>query len=239
MKETLLFWVILIAFLVFDNLIIVSPGKDLLSISRKGKPFYKSRQRNTFARRDVLFLNPLNLFDRVIIVEMVTLKEDPHRYKKGLRAIQSLAIDLNSFAYLGYLYLIYLAVNCYLSFLFGFETVVLNLIFGHLSVWICSVVFVLLLFRYQKLPKGGVVSALFEALFVPAYLVNLNKKILRLKHSEISSLRLHLRSLKRAALSDADLIRHELMNQTNVALDDEADPSKNEILQRFVKCLKN
>ena len=105
--------------------------------------------------------------------------------------------------------------------------------------WICSVVLILLVFRYQKLPKEGVVSTLLEALFVPAYLVNLNKKLLRLKHSEISALRLHLRSLKRASLSDADLIRHELMNQTNMALDDEADPSKNEILQRFVKCLKS
>lgn len=239
MKETLLFWMMLSAFLVFDNLFVVGRGKDCLSISRKGKPFYKSRQRNTFVGRDVLFLNPLNLFDRVIIVETVTIKEDPYQYKNELRSIESLAIDLNSFAYLGYLYFIYLAVNCYLSFLFGFEAVVLNLIFGHLSMWICSVVLILLVFRYQKLPKEGVVSTLLEALFVPAYLVNLNKKLLRLKHSEISALRLHLRSLKRASLSDADLIRHELMNQTNMALDDEADPSKNEILQRFVKCLKS
>ena len=238
MNETLLFWVILSAFLVFDNLIVVSRGKDLLSISRKGKTFYKSRKRNIFAGRDVLFLNPLNLFDRVIIVEMVTLKEDPHRYKKELRSIESLARDLNSFAYLGYMYFIYLAVNCYLSFLFGFEAVVLNLIFGHLAVWICSVVFVLLLFRYQKLPKGGVVSALFEALFVPAYLVDLNKKILRLRYSEISALRLHLRSLKRASFSDTDLIRHELLNQTNAALDDEADPAKNQVIREFMKCLK-
>ena len=136
------------------------------------------------------------------------------------------------------MYFIYLAVNCYLSFLFGFEAVVLNLIFGHLAVWICSVVFVLLLFRYQKLPKGGVVSALFEALFVPAYLVDLNKKILRLRYSEISALRLHLRSLKRASFSDTDLIRHELLNQTNAALDDEADPAKNQVIREFMKCLK-
>ena len=238
MKETLLFWVTLSAFLVFDNLIAIARGKDCLSISRRGKPYFKSRQRNTFAGRDVLFLNPLNLFDRVIIVERVTLKEDPHHYKKELRSIESLARDLNPFAYLGYLYFLYLGVNCYLSFLFGFEAVVLYLLVGHMSVWLCSVVFVLLLFRYQDLPRGGVISALFEALFVPAYLVGLNKKILRLRHSKICALRLHIRKLNRSPMDDVELIRYELLNQTNAALDDEADLAKNNVLQGFVKCLK-
>lgn len=238
MKEALLFWVTLAAFLVFDNLLAVARGKDCLSISRRGKPYYKSRQRNTFAGRDVVFLSPINLFDRVIIAERVTLTEDVHHYKKELRSIESLAVDLNPFAYLGYIYFAYLGFNCYLSFLFGFESVVLNLIVGHLSVWVCSVLFVLLLFRSQELPKGGVISALFEALFVPAYLINLNKKILRLRQTEISALRLHIRSLKRVSDLDVELVRYELLNQTNMALDDEVDDSKSGVLKGFVKCLK-
>jgi len=238
MNETLLFWATLSAFLVFDNLISVARGKDCLSVSRRGKPCYKSRQRNTFAGRDVFILNPINLFDRVIYVERVTQKEVPLSYRSELRSIESLAIDLNLFAYLGYLYFLYLGVNCYLSFVLGFEAVVLNLIVGHLLFWTCSVVFVILLLRKQNLPKGGVVSALFEALFVPAYLVNLNKKILRLRHSELCALRIHIRRLKTSSLEDADLIRYELLKQTNAALDDEVDPVKNDVLRGFVKCLK-
>jgi len=238
MKETLLFWVTLLAFLVFDNLIVVAKGKDCLSISRRGRPYYRSRQRNSFAGRDVVFLNPVNLFDRIISTERVTLGEDAHRYKRELRSIESLARDLNSFAYLGYLYLLYLVANCYLSFVFGFEAVVINLLVGHALIWICAVVFVLLLFRGQELPKGKVISVLVEALFVPAYLVNLNKKILRLRESSICALRLHIRALKRVAEDDVELIRYELLNQTNAALDEESDPSKSALLQGFAKCLK-
>jgi len=238
MKETLLFWVTLLAFLVFDNLIVIAKGKDCLTISRRGRPYYKSRQRNSFARRDVVFLNPINLFDRVISVERVTLSEDTRRYKRELRLLESLARDLNSFAYLGYLYFLYIIINCYLSIVFSFEAIFVNLLVGHLLIWICAVVFAFLFLRAQELPKGKVVSILVEALFVPAYLVNLNKKFLRLRESDICALRLHIRALKRVADDNADLIRYELLNQTNAALDEESDPSKTALLQGFAKCLK-
>lgn len=238
MKETLLFWVTLAGFLVFDNMLVVARGKDCLSISARGKPYYKSRQRNTFARRNVVFLNPINLFDRVIITELATPKENVNRYKKELRSIETLALDLNPFAYLGYIYFAYLGFNCYLSFLFGFEAVVLNLLVGHLSVWTCSLLLVLMLYRTQDLPKSGVISALFESLFVPAYLVNLNKKILRLRQSEICALRLHIRRLKRTSDADVELVRYELLIQTISALDDEVDDFKSDALQGFARCLK-
>lgn len=70
------------------------------------------------------------------------------------------------------------------------------------------------------------------------YLINLNKKILRLKQTEISALRLHIRSLKRVSDVDVELVRYELLNQTNMALDDEVDDSKSDVLKGFVKCLK-
>lgn len=238
MKETLLFWVTLLAFLVFDNLIALSKGKDFLSISRQGRPYYKSRQRNSFVGRDVVFLNPINLFDRVISTERVTLSEEPQRYKLELRSIESLAIDLNCFAYLGYLYLIYLLANCYLSFLFGFEAIVIHLLVGHAVFWLSALVFVFMFLRVQDLPKGKVISVLIEAFFVPAYLVNLNKKLLRLRESDICSLRLHVRAVKRLADEDAELIRYELSNQTNDALEEESDPTKRALLKGFLKCLK-
>jgi hypothetical protein len=101
-----------------------------------------------------------------------------------------------------------------------------------------AVSFVLLLLKAQELPKGKVISLLVEALFVPAYLVNLNKKILQLKESRICAIRLHIRALKRVAVEDAELIRYELINQTNAALDEESDPSKIALLQGFAKCLR-
>jgi hypothetical protein len=101
-----------------------------------------------------------------------------------------------------------------------------------------AVFFVLFRTRAQELAKGKVISLLVEALFVPAYLVNLNKKILILKNSKICSIRMHIRALKRVAEDDAELIRYELTNQTNAALDEETDPSKIALLQGFTKCLK-
>lgn len=238
MDETLLFWVILFAFLLFDNIQIVAKGKDFLSINRKGKPYYKSRKRNAFNGRDVVFLNPFNLLDAIISVERVTLIEVPNHYKKELRSIQSLTRDLNPFVYLGYLYFLYLGLNCYLSILFGFESVVFSLLLGHISFWFFALVFVFLLLGHHNLPKGKVFSILFEALFVPAYLINLNKKFLGLKNSNICALRFHVRSIKRVDPDSVDLVRYELISQINDALDAEIDFSKTEILQGFIKCLK-
>jgi hypothetical protein len=238
MNETLLFWIILSGFLLLDNFVVLSHGKDVLSISRKGKAIFVFRQRGTYFGKDVIFLNPINLFDRVIICPELTLYDDKVLYKRELRWLESTVKKLNGFVYLGYIYFLYLLVNCYLSFQFGFQAVAINLILGHVAIWLCSIALAIWVFRYEKIPLPVLFATFAEVLFVPAYLLNVNKKLLRIKELKFSSLRFKVRNIKRMSVDEADLARYHLLSQTTSALEVENDQGKTELLKGFLKCLK-
>jgi hypothetical protein len=239
MNETILFWVVFFAFLIADNVVAIPQGKDFLTINRLGQPHYKSRQRNQFAAKELILLNPFNLFDRGVMAEKLTAQEYRASYKNELRSISLTAKKLNVLIYLGYAYLSYLFLNCYLSLVYGFEAVVAHLVVGHLSVWVIAS---LLIWRYSKLqfmPNVNTLPTLIECLFVPAYLVNLNKNLLRLKHTPLCSLRLYARQLSRSPENEKELIQYQLDQQIQIALETETHPSRQAALKEFLKCLKN
>jgi hypothetical protein len=239
MSETILFWVALFAFLIADNLVAIPPGKDFLTVNRLGQPYYKSRQRNLFAAKELILLNPFNLFDRGVMAERLTAQEYRASYKNELRSIAFTAKKLNVLIYLGYAYLTYLLLNCYLSLVFGFEAVVVHLIVGHLAVWVVASLLVWRNSRLQFMPKAHTLSTLIECLFVPAYLVNLNKKLLRLKHTPLCSLRLYVRQLSRSLDNEKELIQYQLDQQIQTALETEIHPSQQATLKELQKCLEN
>jgi hypothetical protein len=237
-RETLLFWTLLLAFLFIDNIITLANGKDALSFDRKGKPYYKFRQRNKFGNRNIILLNPLNLFDRIVSANELTLRDEKYQYKRDLRSIKFLAINTNSFVYLGYFYLFYLIINCYLSFALSFEAVVLNILIGHIVAWLCSAFVFALLYKQLSLPLGSVSILLAEALFVPAYLINLGKKISLLKSIEFCTLRFYMRKIKTTPEVSLELVRYELLSQVNSALDGEVDQARIILFEDYSKCLR-
>jgi len=239
MNETLLFWIILSGFLLLDNFVILSGGKDFLSVTRKGKASVEFRQRGAYFGKDVIFLNPINLFDRVIICPELTLFEDRILYKKEIRWLESITKKLNGFVYLGYVYVLFLMANCYLSFRFGFQAVAMNLLVGHLIMWLCSIALATWIFKNGIVPKSVLITTFAEVLFVPAYLLNINKRLLRVKEFKFSALRKKIRNIKKTSECELELARYHLVNQVTSALEVENDQSKAELLKGFLKCLKN
>ena len=133
MNETLLFWIVLFGFLVFDNFILVQHGKDFVTINKNGRLIYKSRTRTLLMGRDVLVLNPFNLFDRVVCTNKLKLIERSDVYKAEVTSLRNFTRSLKIFVHVGWAYIGCLIVCCYLSFSINFEFVVLNLIRNHTS----------------------------------------------------------------------------------------------------------
>ncbi len=237
-NETLLFWVTLFGFLLADNVITIRHGKDFLSINRHGKPKYVSRKRHQYSQYQLILLNLLALFDRGVIAERITAKENLRFYQRELRDIKRFALRLNFLAYFGYVYLLHLMVNCYLSFTFGFEFVVFNLIVGHVTAWLIALALTCWICKISAIKKSSIAMILFECLLIPAYLINLNKKLLLLKKTNISSLRLHVRQLRTLVSKEKDLYHYELNEQLNLALETENSPDHRQVLQELLRCLR-
>jgi hypothetical protein len=237
-NETLLFWGVLFAFLLFDNLISIGRDVDCLNVSRKGKLSYKLRNRQIFGGKEIILLNPLNLFDRIIFSSKVTASENVAEYKRELRGIERTAKKINFFVYLGYFYLLILIVNCYASLALSFEAIAIELIVCHVVTWVVAVMSVFFLVRDDSLPVRMITIILIEALFVPAYLVNLNKKILVLRKSSICPVRLCVRRFKTVPEYERELVRYELSRFIQGSMDEEVSPEKIEALKKIEKCLK-
>jgi hypothetical protein len=239
MSETLLFWAMLFAFLIADNIVSLAHSEDFLSITRKGHPLYQSRQRNVFSKKTLIVLNPVNLFDRGVIAQLINDEDDRHTYRSELKSIRRVSARLNLLAYWGYIYLAFLSACAYFSFAYSFEAVVIFLLLGHFFHWCCAAALVWFCRKDLGLAASGVAVCLMEALFVPAYLVNLNKKLLRLKHTPICSLRLHIRKLKFASSPSKELMQYELGKLLHQELENSSAPDRRLLLKGFLKCLTN
>lgn len=201
-SEAALFWLVVAAFLFFDNLIIVPHGCDLLRVGRKGKLRYDASRRLTAAGREMVLLNPLNLFDRGLVTTRCFGDVDPRHWRRSCALVSAAVPTLNGFCSLGYAYLVVVVFLAALSFQIGFTPALIAFMGLHLLVWsIATVALVLRRARLQLTGHEAFVSSV-EALFVPAYLMNLGKRLVYKKRVAVSALGLGLRELKRTQDED-------------------------------------
>jgi hypothetical protein len=201
-SETALFWLVVAAFLFFDNLIFVPRGCDLLRFGRRGHLRFDASTRLTAAGKEVVLLNPLNLFDRGLVTTRCFGDVDPSQWKQGRSLVSSALPTLNGFCWLGYAYLLLVALLAALSFRVGFTPALIGFVALHLVVWMVAVIALTLQRHHLQLSSTGVLGAAAEALFVPAYLMNLGKRLTYKKRVAISALGLGLRELKRVVDRD-------------------------------------
>ncbi len=246
MTETHAFWLLLLAFAFADNLHWLPAGGDLLSLNRHGRPRYAHRRRHLATGRDVLFTNPFNLLDRVVHARLVTESEVPTAYRRELAAAAKLARATVPLAWLGWAYAAFLALACWASLAVSFGAVVLPLLAGHLAFWLAAALLTWRLFKRAGLGASHVakraVWVLVEALFVPAYVINLSRKLLLLQPASLSSLRMHLRGLPKLRARDApaaELRRYELAQTLSTELDRETAAGLHHTLEEWQTCLKN
>lgn len=201
-SETTLFWLVVAAFLFFDNLIIVPHGCDLLRFGRRGVLRYDASRRLTAAGKELVLLNPLNLFDRGLITTRCFGDVEPRQWKRARSMVGSALPTLNGFSALGCVYLVLVVCLAALSFWSGFTPALIGFVVLHLVVWLVAVAALVLRRHQLKLSGSGVLGAAAEALFVPAYLMNLGKRLTHKKRVAISALGLGLRELKRVVDGD-------------------------------------
>lgn len=237
MNETLLFWLVLFSFLIFDNLIVIQQGKDFISIKKSGALFYKCRTRAGILRKEIIVLNPFNLFDRVVAAESLTMAEHKYHYKEQLKTFRKYVKSLNIFIAIGWAYLLCLLVACYFSFIVNFNFVVVPLLVCHFIAWISSSIAIVLWNKNRTFKTATVAIQIIENLLVPAYIVNLNKKFISHTSLELSSLRFYMRNLKRTKEDELDMMKYELSNLVNSELGFEIDVGKIKILEDYKKCL--
>ena len=237
MNETLLFWLVLFGFLIFDNFIVIKQGKDAISISKSGRLFYKNRTRTGFLGKEVVVLNPFNLLDRVVGAQALTLTEHKQDYKQQLKTFRQYVKSLKIFVVIGWTYLLCLVVGCYFSFAVNFNFVVVPMLVCHFIAWTSSSVAIVLWNKNKTITKIAATTQIIENLLVPAYIVNLNKKLISHTSLELSSMRFYMRNLKRTKEDELDKVKYEILNLVNSELDSEVDAEKIQILEDYKKCL--
>lgn len=230
-NETALFWLVVAAFLFFDNLIIVPQGCELLRFGRRGLLRYDASSRLSATGREMVLLNPLNLFDRGLVTTKCFGDVEPRKWRQGLELVNAALPTLNGFSTMGYFYLVLVVFLAALSFRIGFTPALIGFVGLHFLVWVAAVAWLIVRRRQLLLSGLGVLGAAAEALFVPAYLMNLGKRLVYKKRVGISALGLGLRQLKRTVTEDdrVDLTwklssRLELLEMTQGHEVDEGSP---------------
>ena len=237
MNETLLFWIVLFGFLVFDNFILVQHGKDFVSINKNGRLIYKSRTRTLLMGRDVLVLNPFNLFDRVVCTSKLKLVEKSDLYKAEVTSLRNFIRSLKIFVHVGWMYIGCLIVCCYLSFSVNFEFVVVPLLICHFTAWMITSIALCLWNKNKTITTIKLATQILENLLVPAYIVNLNRKLIHHLSLDISSIHFYVRNLKREDSHYVDKIRYELSQLIDSQIEVEEEPVKLKLLEEFKRCL--
>jgi hypothetical protein len=196
-SEVLLFWVVLFSFLVFDNLQLVPQNQDLFRVTTSGEIRYEPVGRLEFARKELAFSNPLNLLDRPVLAAKQVGHLDPWNWRRESRRIHALAQHLWPLVITGYLYLAVLVASAYVSFTVSFGSVILPLLGAHFALWLLSIGFLVRIAKHSGIARWRGVSLALECLLVPAYIVNLNKILIRQRLVDLPTLPLAVRQCLR------------------------------------------
>lgn len=194
--EIALFWAVVAGFLIADNFLLIPKGGDFLRVGRSGAFKYESCARLEARGRDFIFLNPLNLFDRAAITSSCIGQINAPQFRRARRKVRSALPRLNVFAWVGYVYLVVVVILAATSFLVGFELVLYAFIACHAVFWFLTTSMLLAWRHNLTLSDYQVFVYAAEALFVPAYNINMGKRLWYKHMFDLPALALGLRQLK-------------------------------------------
>ena len=176
-SEIVLFWAVAAGFLIADNLRLIPAGGDYLRFGRSGALRYEPGARLEARGRDLIFLNPLNLFHRAALTSSVLGRLEPKQLRAARQRVRRAVPTLNLLSWLGSLYLVLAVAVASQSMRFSFALVLAAFLGVHLVFWVlCAGV---LVWRRQTLGLSGKQASgvVAEAFFVPAYTINLGKRL--------------------------------------------------------------
>jgi hypothetical protein len=196
-QDIALFWAVLAGLLFFDNLVLVPSGGDYLKVARSGQFRYEPRPRFKAWRRDLVLLNPVNPFDRLVLTERAIGEVTVEQMRTGRDLIRGSMRGVTLLSWLGAIYLLVLATLAAGSLRYYFGTILAALAAVHVSCWTAGLAIMLIHRRNLRISKGQVAGLALEALLVPGYLVNLGKRVWFKQRLDIAALSIGLRQALR------------------------------------------
>lgn len=209
--DVALFWLVATVFLLADNLVFIPAGRDFLYFGRSGTLRYIASRRQEAGGREVVFSNPLNFFQRAVVTAQILGPLDAKQYQTARRKIRTALPILNSLSWLGYAYLGTVAVLFVASFYFTFGFVLSAFLCAHACFWSVSSLIVGCSRRKLSVDGYRVAQLVAEALFVPAYCMNMSKRTWLRQELRLPALSFGLRQFtKLVSEDDSELYGYEL-----------------------------
>lgn len=203
-QELALFWLVLLGFLLADSALLLSAGGEALRLDRRGRPRYRPGLRLLLLRRESVWMNPLNPWDRLLPAPQALGGLTAPLLRREHQALRPLLRAAAPLHWLGAVYLLGLALLALLSWHAHAGLVLASLLALHLLLWSLSSLLVLWRRGALGLTAGQAAALLFEALLVPAYTLNLGKRLLRRHACALPALGLGLRQWRRLRQQDPE-----------------------------------
>lgn len=226
--EQALFWLVVASFLYFDNLIFIPLGCELLRFGRRGNIRYDASSRITAAGKEVVLLNPLNPFDRGLITTRCFGNVDRGHWRDGRIWLKKVLPTLNDLSLLGSIYMIAVLLFALCSVHWGFTLALAAFIVMHVIIWAICMTLVIRRRQLLELSGYGVFVCAAEAMLVPAYLMNMGKRVIYKRRVGISALGLGLREMQRTTDEDERMLwavrLKDRLDVLELSLGEEASP---------------
>lgn len=197
-NDIALFWAVVAGFLVADNFLLIPRGGDFVRFSRSGAFKYDPLSRLQAMGRDLVFLNPLNLFDRAAFTSSCIGQINPSQFRKARHKIRSALPCLDVFAWVGYAYLSVVMALAVASTRVGvgFELVLFAFIACHAAFWLLTTAMLVAWRHSLALSDYQTFVYAAEAFFVPAYNINMSKRLWFRHTLDLPALAVGLHQLK-------------------------------------------
>lgn len=240
-SEVALFWAVLAAFLVADNLVLVPRGGDFLKFGWRGALRYEAGARLQARGRDLLLLNPLNPFERVVLTPRAMGKLQAAPYRLARKMVVSTLPALNRLSWLGCVYGVLLLMLMALSTQLHFGLALATLAVVHVCLWLVATLMLVSGRQALRLSGYQCFTLAAEALFVPAYTLNLGKRVWYRHSLDLPALALGLWQAKQLLPGpQRELASFKLQQRVDdLAVDiDPADVPLNQWVKEARQCLK-
>jgi hypothetical protein len=190
-----LFWVVLWGFVFIDNLVLLPHGHDALRWGRSERLRYADGARVELLGRQLLFLNPLDPFDRIVITTCEGGVLRAAGYRVASRRLRAGHRTANRLSWLGAAYLALVLALTLASWWLPFVQVLIALAVVHFSAW--AVACAIVVPQRTRLGSTGeaTLKLLAEAVFVPAYTLDIAKRMCSRTRLDIPALGVGLREL--------------------------------------------
>ena len=191
--------------LFFDNLVLLPSGGDYLKVGREARLVYEPKLRFKIRRRDLVLLNPLNPFDRLVTTTHAIGTVTAGQLRAARKLLRTSLRAVRLLSWLGSGYLVVLLVLAAVSMKFYFGAILLVLAATHAVFWAASIAVMASQRQALNISAARVTGLAFEALLVPGYLVNLSKRVWFKQTLNLAALTVGLRSVRHMPLDSREL----------------------------------